>query len=84
MCRSFRDLIADLQHLCDLMTSWTFFNRDLETRPFGNTAASGHFQHSDMQIGSVPSDSLTKPKPLLALDHNISASTGFAVTVAGH
>jgi hypothetical protein len=33
------------------MTSWTFFHRDLETRPFGHTAASGHFQHSDVQIG---------------------------------
>jgi hypothetical protein len=36
-----------------------------------------------VQIGSVPSDSLTKPKPLLALNHNISASTGSAATIAG-
>ncbi|RWN59685.1 MAG: hypothetical protein EOR99_33295 [Mesorhizobium sp.] len=46
----FRDLIADLLHLHDLMTSWTFFNRDLETCPLGNSAASGNFQHSDVQM----------------------------------
>ena len=51
VCRRFRKLIADFQHLRDVLTSSTVFDGKFETGSLGHLAGYCSLQHSGVQIG---------------------------------